>query len=190
MNLSTEHLASIWFLHSSGTSALVRCPDTGTQKSVVHATCNQDTAHHVQITAEKHGWIATLHHQITISQQLPCSTNATQTGNLPSHTVISFSSCCGHRFSAQNLLPRTKLLALWLLIEHISIYDSLQMLAQCPFPCTHLPTKKQPKRQENQMETGGGKHGKVQEPTFLRPKSMVVHNMDHYTCCFQVDINN
>ena len=64
-------------------------------------------------------------------------------------------------------LPRTKSLALWLLIEHINIYDNMQMLAQCPFSCTHLPTKKQPKRQENQREQEEENMEKCSNPLFF-----------------------
>lgn len=39
----------------------------------------------LQLKAWMDGFIASLHHhQVTISPQHPCSTNATQTGNLPS----------------------------------------------------------------------------------------------------------
>jgi len=64
-------------------------------------------------------------------------------------------------------LPRTKSLALWLLIEHINIYDNMQMLAQCPISCTHLPTKKQPKRQENKREQEEENMEKCSNPLFF-----------------------
>ena len=159
-----------------------KCSDIGTQKSVLHTRCSQNTACHIQIAdcSWKHGmhiadcsWIAdcalqrwifsTPHHSQT-SLQYQYQFNR---DGKPTFTLWFHSDHAAVMNECTKSLPRTKSLALWLLIEHINIYDNMQMLAQCPFSCTHLPTKKQPKRQENQREQEEENMEKCSNPLFF-----------------------
>ena len=185
---------------STGTSAQMEVFRYWNSKVRVtlHTRCSQNTACHIQIAdcSWKHGmhiadcsWIAdcalqrwifsTPHHSQT-SLQYQYQFNRDGKHSHYDFILIMLLSW----MSAQNLSQGQSrwLYGCWLSTSTYMIvckcWSSVPFHAPTSLPRSNQKDKRKPKGT-------GGKHGKVQEPTFYWPKSMVQH-MDHYTACFQV----
>ena len=74
-----------------------KCSDIGTQKSVLHTRCSQNTAYHIQIAAgSMEGYIATLNLQYTTSLPKISAVPIQQRQETYLHIGASFWSCCCH----------------------------------------------------------------------------------------------
>ena len=170
---------------SSGTSAQMEVFRYWNSK--VRVTYQMQSKYCISYTdcSRKHGRLhcnaeSSVHH---ITPKDLCSTNSTETGNLLAHwgfILIMLMSCMSAQISSQG--QSRWLYGCWLSTSTYMIvckcWSSVPFHAPTSLPRSNQKDKRKPKGT-------GGKHGKVQEPTFYWPKSMVQH-MDHYTACFQV----